>query len=59
MINRDRLTFGVTLDGKTKVITYYTGCEQKRPGLENLAERIDEILNTGRWTKVADNSQAG
>ena len=57
--NLDRLTFGVTLDGTTKVITYYTGCEQKWPALEKLGERIDEILNTRRWTEVAGNPQAG
>ncbi len=57
--NMDHLTFGATVGGETRVITYYLGCEQKLPGLKELGENIDEILNTQRWIEVAGSDSDG
>jgi hypothetical protein len=47
------LRFGVTLDGRTRTLDYYAGCDPTNPELDALAQRIDELLDTRRWTLAA------
>lgn len=55
----DRITFGVTLGDTTRVMSYYTRCEEPRPELDRLARRIDDLLDTERWTEVASAGVGG
>jgi hypothetical protein len=44
------VTTSVRLDGRTKRIEHYRGCSAAPQALSQLEERIDEVLDTGRWT---------
>jgi hypothetical protein len=43
------VTTSVTLGGRTKRIEHYRGCSAAPLSLSRLEDRIDEVLNTGRW----------
>lgn len=47
------LRFGVTLDGVTRTLDYYAGCTPTNQALDHLAQRIDALLDTRRWTGAA------
>lgn len=48
-----RVVIGVTRKARTKVVHYDSGCKGAPAALQNLASKIDQILNTARWTQAS------
>lgn len=47
------VVIGVTRDARTKVIHYDYGCQGAPAALQRLAAKIDQILDTARWTQAS------